>query len=76
MQNKLYAWLINNSDFKYSWEISRYGWGFELSYLKEGGFQYIGKVYWNETWIAVPYDGDSEGFDSFVDATKYVENFI
>jgi hypothetical protein len=76
LKNSIYAWIVNNSDLGSSWEISRYGWGFELSYLKRGGYHYIGKVWWNLTWIASPFDGETKGFDSFVDAIKYIEGFL
>ena len=76
LQNRIYAWIVNNSDLRSSWEISRYGWGFELSYLKRDGFHYIGKVCWNLTWIASPADGETKGFDSISDAIKYIESFL
>ena len=76
LQNRIYAWIVNNSDLGSSWEISRYGWGFELSYLKRGGYHYIGKVWWNLTWIASPADGETKGFDSISDAIKYIGSFL
>ena len=74
LQNRIYAWLVNNSVNSSYWNISRYGWSFEL--IHAGG-EYIGKFWWNDTlWIASPYDGETEAFPTLVEAVTYVESFL
>jgi hypothetical protein len=75
LQNRIHAWLVNTSEWGASWQISTYGTGFELSFLRRGSYEFVGKFYWNLTWIAVPFDGEAAGFSTAEEARQYIEKF-
>ena len=75
LQNRIHAWLVNTSEWGASWQISTYGNGFELSFLRRGSYEFVGKFYWNLTWIAVPSDGETAGFSTAEEARQYIEKF-